>query len=826
VKQDADEQVRVLYVRMMRPMDELAMVADGSSSSPWDECCLLGLGCRRASAFGKLGRVHAQSIGTRIRISVLAILFLVRQMIESLSISTVATYAETPEVMNGLKSVNFLFGSNGAGKTTIGRLIADPTGFPQCSVSWKGGTPLQTLVYNRDFVERNFKPSEDLKGVFTLGEEQVEVLERIAELKLARDALSKKIENWKEALEGKDGEGGKRGEVATLDAAFKEKCWAQKVKHDGRFQKAFEGVRNNSEKFKDRVLENVASAAEILPLDDLSKRADAVFGKTPVAEKNIPTVDADTLLSHESDPILKRKVVGKEDVDIAAMINRLGNSDWVKEGKFFFDKNDDVCPFCQQNTKESFSRSLEEYFDETFVGEMKKIEELSFNYGLASDGLRKKLAEIVNVPNRFLDSEKLGVEIKILEGKLAINNQIIYEKKKEPSNPVELDSIRGVVGAIGSIIASANILITDHNRMVQNLSSERQKLTTQVWRFVVEEIRSDITAYQTARGNLEKAINGLSEQIGHAVQDRATKIKEIRELERNTTSVQPTIDAINQLLMSFGFHGFSIANVAGTTSYRLVRSDGAEAMRTLSEGEKSFVTFLYFFQLIKGSETESGITTDRVVVFDDPVSSLDSDILFIVGSLIKGVFSEIREGKGHVKQVFVLTHNVYFHKEITFNPSRRQGKAMADETFWVVRKANHLSKLESYPANPIKTSYELLWAEVRRPDRSNLTIQNTLRRILENYFKILGGVDPDAICAAFEGREKMICKSLFSWVNDGSHFAHDDIFVSDGATTEVYLEVFKSIFSKLKHDAHYQMMMREGEGDEVIVSGHASNSAG
>lgn len=746
-------------------------------------------------------------------------------MIESLSIAKVATYAETPEVMSGLKAVNFVFGSNGAGKTTIGRLIADATSFPECRVSWKGGTPLQTLVYNRDFVDRNFKPSEDLKGVFTLGEEQVEVLEKIAELRLARDTLTKKIEGWNEALGGKDGAGGKRGEMVALDTAFKEKCWSQKIKYDSRFQKAFEGVRNSSEKFKDRMLEHVASASDLLPLSDLEKRADAVFGQAPVLEPLVPTIDAANLLSHESNPVLKKKVVGKGDVDIAAMINKLGNSDWVKEGIPFFEKNDEICPFCQQATEEAFSRSLEEYFDETFVRDTGKIEELEAGYRVDSESLRQKIAAIASTPNRFLDVERLGIEREILDGKLTINYQRILEKRKEPSHSVQLDSIEGVVEAIGALISSANSQISEHNRMVQNLSSEKQKLVAQVWRFVVEEIRADITAYQAARGNTAKAIKGLSDQIEQATRDKSAKISEIRELEKNTTSVQPTVDAINQLLKSFGFHGFLIANVSGTTSYKLIRADGTEAMRTLSEGEKTFVTFLYFFQLIKGSETESGITTDRVVVFDDPVSSLDSDILFIVGSLIKGVFLDVRGGKGHVKQVFVLTHNVYFHKEVTFNPERRQRRAIGDETFWVVRKADHVSKLESYPTNPIKTSYELLWEEVRRPDRSNLTIQNTLRRILENYFKILGGVDPDAICAAFEGREKIICKSLFSWVNDGSHFAHDDIFVSDGATTDIYLQVFKNIFSKLKHDAHYRMMMKETEGDEVPQPSQASTAA-
>lgn len=163
----------------------------------------------------------------------------------------------------------------------------------------------------------------------------------------------------------------------------------------------------------------------------------------------------------------------------------------------------------------------------------------------------------------------------------------------------------------------------------------------------------------------------------------------------------------------------------------------------------------------------------------------------------------------------MLTHNVYFHKEVTFNPDRRKF-AMGEETFWVIRKSDQVSKIEKHNTNPIKTSYELLWSEVRRPDRSNLTIQNSLRRILENYFKILGGVDPDKICGMFEGKEKLICKSLFSWVNDGSHFAHDDLYVSiDSSMVETYLKVFREIFKRSGHLAHYKMMMADAYVEEL-----------
>jgi wobble nucleotide-excising tRNase len=314
--------------------------------------------------------------------------------------------------------------------------------------------------------------------------------------------------------------------------------------------------------------------------------------------------------------------------------------------------------------------------------------------------------------------------------------------------------------------------------MVENIQEERRVLIAQIWKYILEvELKDDLIVYQKKKEALSKAITSINEKIKKISKTKREKEIELRELEKQTTSIQPTIDGINGILASFGIQGFKIAKSDDGKSYKLIRPNGENAKDTLSEGEKNFICFLYFYHLLKGSDSESGTTTDRVIVFDDPVSSFDSDILFVVSSLIKGLFDEVRKRKGYVKQVFVLTHNVYFHREVTFNP-KRCDKAMKEETFWTIRKADLVSKIEKHDSNPIKTSYELLWAEVRNPNNSNIAIQNTLRRILENYFKILGGVDPDKICSMFEGKDKQICKSLFSWVNAGSHYAQDDLYLS------------------------------------------------
>ena len=730
-------------------------------------------------------------------------------MIEAISIAQVATYSDMPEVLNALSQFNFLFGSNGTGKTTISRVIADETAFPTCRVTWKGGTKLQTLVYNSDFVERNFNQSSEIKGVFTLGEKQADTLAKIATGKAELDEFTRTIESLTHTLQGTDGVGGKKGELTTLEENFKNKCWAQKQKHDAKLQGAFEGCRNSAEKFKARVLrESASNRAALLALSDLEGKAQSVFGPTPTIEPAINVVNGEKLLAHEANPILKKRVIGKENVDIAAMIRKLGNSDWVRQGRSFYEINDQKCPFCQQSTDESFTRSLNEYFDETFIADSKAIDDLAANYATDASRIQQQLESIIGSPSRFLDVDRLKVEKELLDSKVILNNQRLAGKKKEASQVVELESLGNVLSAIGELVGSANRQVAGHNKMVANLSDERNSLTAQVWKFVLEEIKDDFSAYEKAKDGLDRAISSITSQISKKTEDKKDKAAEIRALEKQTTSVQPTVDGINALLSSFGFHAFKLAKASNGTFYKLIRSDGSDAKATLSEGERNFVTFLYFYHLLKGSEPDSGITTDRVVVFDDPVSSLDSDILFIVGSLIKGLFDEVRAGTGHVKQVFVLTHNVYFHREVTFNIKRSGDSAINEETFWVIRKSGLLSKPCRHSTNPIRTSYELLWAEVRKPDRSNLTIQNTLRRIIENYFKILGGVNPDDICGIFEGRDKLICKSLFSWVNAGSHHALDDLYVSsDDGATETYLRVFKEIFEKSKHLAHYNMMM-------------------
>ena len=615
-------------------------------------------------------------------------------MIESIRIAGVASYSQSPEFLTGLSKFNFLYGSNGSGKTTISRVIADDDGFPACSVTWNG-MKLQTMVYNRDFVKKNISQSAELKGIFTLGEKNIESIKKIAVAKDELDSITKKIEEMHFVLHGKDGTGGRMGELATLDENFKESCWSSYKRHKIMFYDAFDGFQTSKVKFKNKVLkERASNSASIKSLVYLEKIAGTVFDPTPTLEQTVPSIDADRTVAHESAAILKKKVIGKEDVAIAAMIKKLCNSDWLREGRIFYDENKMVCPFCQQSTTEEFAQRLTQYFDKAFKEDCNVLDDLCVKYMDDSARLQRQIALGMATPCKFLDLARLKMEKELLDTKITINLQLLALKQKEPSRIVALQSITDVVSTIKTLIATANALTAEHNRMVENLGQERSNLTAQVWKFILhEELKTDLLDYDYRRNGLNKAIAEVTAKIESATTSQRNKMAEIRVLEKSTTSIQPTIDEINALLLSVGFECFSLAIAYNRTGYKLIRADGSDAKETLSEGESSLVAFLYFFHLLKGSNRESGMTMDRIAVFDDPVTSLDNDILLIVGALIIGLYDEIQAGRGNIKQLFVLTHNLFFYKEVTFNPAYLHF-TREESTFWTVQKTGPESKIQ------------------------------------------------------------------------------------------------------------------------------------
>ncbi|WP_419880520.1 ATP-binding protein [Peribacillus sp. B-H-3] len=722
-------------------------------------------------------------------------------MIEKIRVKEVASYDATGIEVN-LGKINYIYGSNGTGKTAISELLrnGEEEKFSSCSIEWKPGvSDFDMFVYNRHFVEENFNASNDIKGIFTLGKESTEILALIGQKKQDAEKHQERIGKLEKNIEQN------AGKVEYLHEKFINECWDLKQKYDEVFEDAFTGVRNNKKRFMERCLDEATNNNnDIHTYDELIKRVESVFKNSREKVGAIPEIYYESSVEQQS--IFQTRIIGKKDIDIAGLISELNISDWVQQGHKHIEDKDSICPFCQQVLPVDFKKKLDEYFDETYTEQIQILNSAIEKYKKETSSFFERYQFLIAEDIPFINKEKVASQFEIINSTNKENIQLLEKKGNEPSRSVELSSIISCVEEIKSEVEQANIQISELNRVIDNIKIEKTMLVKDVWQFIVEENKSNNDYYISNLRKENRAIDGMKKGIVQQGRYKKELEEEAIELQNQLTSVLPSINEINLLLKSFGFTNFQLAESDEKGNYKIARENGEDANETLSEGEKTFITFLYFYQLINGSNEQDKVNTSRIIAIDDPISSLDSNILFMVSNLINNLKKKVRNNDSNFKQLIILTHNVYFHKEISFNKGKGSQK-LNDETFWIIRKTYNKSHISEYGENPIKNSYELLWKELRENPNS-ITTPNIMRRILENYYKFFGNIDVNEIIEEFPDEEKVVCNSLLSWTNDGSHHVNDDLYVdSNQELNKTYLDVFGKIFKNSNHESHFNMMM-------------------
>nr|WP_244749201.1 AAA family ATPase [Helicobacter pylori] len=668
------------------------------------------------------------------------------------------------------------------------------------------------------FITSNLKKNNletlKLKAFLRSAKKTNENLENIESKKESMNEEEKKKKKNEESLQKL------KQEREEKEKDFTDSCWEKLYKkNEEDFKETLEGFKLKK-KFKEKILEgfknNGHNESEIVKLEKLKENIRIVFSEnqTELVPLECNLTDFDSVENHS---IWEQKIVGSADVAIADLIKKLSNEDWVAQGREYLSKDGNACPFCQQETiTEEFKKQLESYFDTSYQESTDTIKKMKENYTKKTARALEQLDKIVETEQKNqqtkLNKEIFKRIIETLRSKINGNWQKMHDKSKEMSRSFDLESTKNEIKEIRDLIDTANQQIANHNEMIKDVQNQKKICVEQTWKFLVNEFKSDIQEYNEKDCGLEKGISNLNKKISEN-QEKIEKLEnEIRELEKTMVSIKPIVNEINALLKGYGFTNFSLACAEDEKSYRIQREDGQLVGETLSEGEVTFITFLYYYHLTKGSLKENDISKNKVLVIDDPISSLDSNILFIVSVLVKELMEEAMKEKTNIKQVIILTHNTYFYKEITleYDLKRYQEKY----SFWIIRKDNNVSKIRDYKENPIKNSYELLWHEVRWAKKDSniswVSLQNIMRRIIEYYFRILGGFEHnDSLSEYFENiEEKRVCNSFISWFNDGSHGISDDLFVqSQDTSIETYLKVFENIFKKTGHEAHYKMMM-------------------
>ena len=746
-------------------------------------------------------------------------------MIKKITIKGEATYPKEGVTFEDLQKVNFIYGGNGTGKTTLSRVLAQPESFPTCEVVWDEGTTQETVVYNKYFREKNFQ--EEIPGVFTIGEDAVEQMKKLEELREKHEEQERKLRDInyrkREAQQAVESE-----QKSLIDL-----LWSKTRKRREELPNCIEAGMTKKE-FAKKLVETVKGGLEKKEMHakDLRRRYATLFGEEEpqtIEPLKIPTEAFEKAKEVVECPVWKERAWGGDQIKIGQLVKELGIENWVKKGLEVVDKNNlEICPFCQGHTIDGFFiHQMEDYFSEYYWQHIKTLKTLKEQYEGAASIIMMALKDIQNrkdlgeEPEAALNKELFEAEMEMLKDRLVYNIDFMAAKLKEPETTAGFKPLTNIENKLNELVGSANEKIAEHNSMVENLVEERKKMKDDVWLYLSMRTEDNIkVGEQIIRKNSRK-LNKLAEEEKIVKKEYDQTLEEIKTIEDSLSSVQPTIDRINKLLRQFGFTGFSIQpSMTHKNYYQIEREDGSLALNTLSEGEVTFITFLYFMQLVKGFGSNVLELNSRVVVIDDPISSLDSNVLFVVSTMVRSLIEEVRTNKNEnvgLTQIFVLTHNVYFHKEATFINTRANKRK--DTHHWLLYRQGKTSNVYAYGTeNPIKGSYDLLWKVLRDHKNDpggmdNITLQNTLRRIIETYFVTFGGQKRNALIPENFGDdpdELTIASSFAKWFNEGSHDILDDLYVEHPREMNVkYLEFFKQMFERSGHGAHYRMMMHE-----------------
>lgn len=741
-----------------------------------------------------------------------------------------ATFTDVP--VADLTFVNFFYGNNGAGKSSIAHAIEEDDG-----VVWadgKSADDYDVLVYNQDFINENFVNYGDLKGVFIFGEEDIEAKKRIAELteekKKKSDAKVTAGEEYKQKTAGVD---------AAL-AQFQEACFSKTADIRKHFEKCMDG-KKQKRNFAEAVLGEKTPKEH--DLSELERLYGVAFDDTARAYAEFKKAGATTYGSLPGKELLDKVIVSSSDTPFARFLNALGStaSDWVRDGHTHFSGSaGGKCPYCQQKLPANFENEIAATFDAQYQQDIRDLGQFHATYSRETADIVRALQTNTTDAMPSLDLKAYQEKLSLLESKFEVNRQRIAEKVKEPSKTVSLEDTDTLLLEIGAMIDDINKLIKANNDVVAAKKSSKEKCKTEIMQYLAFMLADEVTSYKDEVARLKTEIDDVTERGKKLKKEIGELTREISELNKHNANTEAAIDSINKILRDSGFQGFSIRAKDGVENvYEIVRENGTVA-ENLSEGERNFIAFLYFYHRVRGSMNSEELK-EKIVVIDDPVSSMDSTALFIVSAIVREMINVCRNNTeylnpqvpgDYIKQLFILTHNVYFHREVTY----QQVGYYNCTSFYMIRKNDNVSTVklckrqnkeipsEEENYNPVQNSYAALWDELRDL-HSTIPALNVMRRILEYYFLQLCGYEGSDLRSIVlekkENREKFIkqvegekpdmtdyqlASSLLAYINNPNGISDGLNYVEDCEDAEAYKRVFQMIFDALDQSQHYKMM--------------------
>lgn len=693
------------------------------------------------------------------------------------------------------KKLNFVYGKNGSGKSSLTKLLLDEYNSDNIKVVAFQG--FESIIGENDML-----------NAIILGENNKKIEAQISEKNNMKMELKKQIGDLEK----------------TIDANVNESKGFQKQSID-------ESIRNlnrNKEQFFTAIAREItnlydkklvanprsynknsvireSSQATVIPETEFKDLVDIIYAQE---SNSIALISPANFISPHDyiDEINKLLNLCVEE-RCAIVVESNEEREYLKKG-LDLHKPGDKCKFCGNIVSEVRYSTIKNYFD---ADEVKAITiKLDCLKGQVKNYIIKLKSielDLNNIDASFKDKIQNDILLlkgevsKALDGFRAIQDAL---EKKNPFQVVEPVYIDEKI-VFDTFINKINTEIVAFNSLQENLQEAQTEAKRKLRLHHIAINLSDneylqITTKLAAATHdskvLENDINGIKRNIIKIEGDMSNIDNEIAKLISQTQSTERLVININEKLKDITNFSLVLQCNDDMEYYEVMNRNGdIRPIDQLSTGEKNLIAFLYF---IESLETEGNRQQSKIIVFDDPMNSNDDTVqYFILEELHKIMKKYNREGSSDI--FVLLTHNLFFYQGLIhdiINSRNLEVNPYEKSNFYKLIKVEDI--VDIYQINrksdDFLNTYDGLWYELAllySIDKPRMML-NPIRRIVETFI-IFNGADDFY-------KNSRDSKRLFNVNSHGTIEFDVDIV---GMSKDDLIDRMKRLFIDNNYEAHF-----------------------
>lgn len=636
------------------------------------------------------------------------------------------SYSGRASSLSEFARYNLIYGWNASGKTTLSRVFGLlttggasrlPNG-ASCKFTSDIGAldtrnesdkvRFNVRVFNRDFIDDNFKDHTSAPALFIVGSENIRLSNRISQISRRRELLAEMYRSAQrisqDATKARDRHATEL--ATTCGTALGIRAFRSP---DLKTLAAQIGSNASDSLLNEKGLDAAISAAR--NRDELTSFRTPLFQlplKIPEA-----TDIAEILLSTPQQNTIQR------------LAENRALAEWIRSGLRFHEKGTE-CEFCGGDAKsslEAYAKHFSGEYQSQHAAILVAIQRLASQEQAPTLPHEKDWAPTLR--------HDVGLAMQALKKWYDSENEIrkvwrdqLQQKLDNMDARIPAQDAGDRLPLLARIFSDLNRLASEHNRACMEAASIRIQAAEVVKKhFAVRYLLDEEAVAQIAA--IEKA-NYQQRRVEKAGQKAKTSLTMAQE-ELQKSSVAAT--QLNSLLNSILGSRVSVQQ-AENGQLRFTR--GGEPATNLSDGEKTAVSLAYFLVSLQ----QNGQSASNTIVFvDDPICSLDANHIYDVAYLLLRYLKD-------AKQLFIATHNSEFFNTIkqnwtsygTFKPGHRG--------YLVHRKNETESEIIDLPTHLAKfrSDYHHVFfclTELRKSTSQDISTYihspNLVRRFLEMY---------------------------------------------------------------------------------------------